>query len=67
MTVGIFQVNHLMSVSRDPSNRNLSGGPTLDGLRSGVAEGIDANDLEYGQNGNSIRSREYDYWDDYDE
>ena len=66
-TVCLLQANHLMAVSIDPSKRNVAGGPTLNGIPSGVAEDVDASELIFGQNGNSIRSREADYWDDYDE
>lgn len=64
-TLTISHTYHLMQGSNGP--RNISGDVTKKGVPVGVAEEINPESLIEGQNGGSLRSREYDDWDDYDE
>lgn len=63
-TIALHQQAHLLSAS-DPTKRNVAGGPTQDGLPTSVVEGFNPDGLFDGQNGNSLRSREWFGDDDW--
>lgn len=52
-----------LAASTDPSNRNVEGNPTQNGLPSGVGETSETTDPfgDHGQDGNSNRAK---MWDD---
>ena len=67
-SICMLQNGCLMQASINKSKRNLSGDITNKGVPTSVVEGFNPDESYDGQNGmGSIRSREADYWDDYDE